>query len=135
MKFGQTLLHQSVPEWRKKYINYKALKKSIKRINISKQKLLSEIENTITNNKSSSKFIHASSSNIISELPEETDFKHQLDSELEKINNFYSEREIEVVNKLILIVQQIEIYSSNNETRRASQVFYSILFNILYLLI
>jgi len=122
MKFGQTLLHQSVPEWRKKYINYKALKKSIKRINISKQKLLSEIENTITNNKSSSKFIHASSSNIISELPEETDFKHQLDSELEKINNFYSEREIEVVNKLILIVQQIEIYSSNNETRRASQV-------------
>ena len=28
--------------------------------------------------------------NLINELPEEKDFKNQLDSELEKINNFYS---------------------------------------------
>ncbi|KAG4103227.1 EXS family-domain-containing protein [Neocallimastix lanati (nom. inval.)] len=121
MKYGQTLLHQSVPEWKKKYINYKALKKAIKRINSSKQNMLSEIENTIKKSKSGSRLFNESSidSNVITELPEETEFRKLLDIELDKINNFYAEREIEIVNKLILIVQQIEIFS-NTETKKVS---------------
>jgi hypothetical protein len=53
------------------------------------------------------------------ESPEEIEFRKLLDIELDKINSFYAEREIEIVNKLILIVQQIEIYS-NTETKKSS---------------
>ena len=89
---NKTLLHQSVPEWKKKYINYKALKKAIKRINSSKQNMLSEIENTIKKSKSGSRLFNESSidSNVITELPEETEFRKLLDIELDKINNFYA---------------------------------------------
>ncbi|ORX45357.1 EXS-domain-containing protein [Piromyces finnis] len=121
MKFGQTLLHQSVPEWRKKYIDYKILKKSIKRINISKQRVLNDLENSNVNLKGPAKLIHTSSANILYELPEEIEFKNSLDMQLEKINNFYAEREIEIVNKLVLIVQQIEIYSNNNTEIKKTQ--------------
>lgn len=31
MKFGKYILENAVPEWRKKYINYKALKEKIKK--------------------------------------------------------------------------------------------------------
>jgi len=76
-----------VPEWRKKYIDYKVLKKAIKRINISKQKVLNDIENS---NTGPVKLIHASSANILFELPEEAEFKRMLDLQLDKINNFYA---------------------------------------------
>eukprot|EP00833_Pecoramyces_ruminatium_P014844 jgi/Orpsp1_1/1188876/evm.model.d7180000067912.1 len=98
MKYGQTLLHQSVPEWRKKYINYKALKKAIKRINASKQNMLNEIEDTLKRSRTSSKLFRelSSNTNLMSELPEETEFRKLLDAELDKINNFYAGKLIKI---------------------------------------
>ncbi|KAI9485833.1 MAG: SPX domain-containing protein [Benjaminiella poitrasii] len=154
MKFSKYLEDQSVPEWRKAYINYRSLKlklKQVERFRRSKErkaalhlsKMFQEMENnnyyqykpeyykrplftakrysSTVNNKShqrtySRQESFKSSVHVLSILDEvlfyasssERGFFHSLDMELDKISQFYNEKEKEAKIKLDALKVQME---------------------------
>ncbi|GAA5797115.1 hypothetical protein HPULCUR_002494 [Helicostylum pulchrum] len=140
MKFSKYLESQSVPEWRKAYINYKGLKKKLKQVERFRkskerkaavrldnalqdmddsddsyywfnkdeysrpQSIISRISSKFTQRRSTSRrdevLYHASSS--------ERSFFDSLDYELNKISNFYDEKEVESRLKLEALKSQMQ---------------------------
>lgn len=80
MKFGKTLLLTSKQEWSKYYIDYKLLKKVIKKFIEHKEEIQQETQESEKNR-------------LISE------FFELLEKELKKVNAFYIERETEAIEK------------------------------------
>eukprot|EP01040_Poterioochromonas_malhamensis_P010320 gene10320-11225_t len=105
MKFGRRLEQEAVAEWASKYINYKLLKKLIQKIppRVSYQSLeeLSPDENQNVDDLSTNPATTPLSS-------EEKEFLSNLNSELQKVENFYFEQLKDGQLRKELIVKQIE---------------------------
>ncbi|KAI7903674.1 SPX domain-containing protein [Cokeromyces recurvatus] len=103
MKFSHSLQFNAVPDWISYYVAYDHLKKLIFQIEKEKVDALN---------------FNADPEKIISQVMTEGDtrFMSQLDVELEKVLNFYSEKETELYNKLEALNKELSADSSNRNS-------------------
>ncbi|KAG0246924.1 hypothetical protein BGX31_005412 [Mortierella sp. GBA43] len=120
MKFAKYLQDEAVPEWRKAYINYKHGKQLLKAI--ERVLDLLDVEASDSENSPLPSFLDTTMDgsdfdSVLGQLlPEEREFFRFLDTQLEKVNNFYREKEAEAVKKLRVIKQQL--YVANEWKKR-----------------
>ncbi|ORY08265.1 SPX-domain-containing protein [Basidiobolus meristosporus CBS 931.73] len=131
MKFAKYLETESVPEWKQKYIDYKALKKALRHIEEKQGPLdKNNAQSTdampvapifgiffaethkhprtkTTNALSMGSYTLDMAETFARRSPEERSFFDLLDKELEKICQFYEEKEKEAVKRLYALREQV----------------------------
>mmetsp|Transcript_43974 Transcript_43974/g.71540 ORF Transcript_43974/g.71540 Transcript_43974/m.71540 type:complete len:707 (-) Transcript_43974:196-2316(-) len=93
MKFSKALVYNSVPEWRQKYINYSGLKKHLKRLQAKYKEDEADKRRTDVENGERQPLLEP-------HAEDEVQFFKMLDEELNKINDFYLEKETEFVGSI-----------------------------------
>ncbi|KAJ3383152.1 Glycerophosphocholine phosphodiesterase [Lobulomyces angularis] len=109
MKFGSYLQQHAVSEWQSMYINYKKLKKLIKKVKSLSNDVIentgdSEFRNII---RPESLFFHIVST---SDKPWESKFFIELDQQVSKVENFFSEQFKIAICRFNLINEQVDVY-------------------------
>ncbi|KAI8895811.1 SPX domain-containing protein [Globomyces pollinis-pini] len=100
MRFGKYLIEQSVPEWHRKYLNYKYLKDSLKINSITHD---SDFYHTVFNNDPQfESFLHS----IESQRPADHSFVYLFYKQLSKVNKFYSVQLEDAEKRLFQLEQQ-----------------------------
>lgn len=111
MKFSQSLLWNAVSDWRSHYIAYDALKASI--YQMEKDALLDSSTSQHRDAENSPLLNNSSASSDAS--TREKRFTMMLDAELEKITDFYVDKERELLGDLVLLKEEIERSDSADE--------------------
>eukprot|EP00698_Gefionella_okellyi_P013236 TRINITY_DN3614_c0_g1_i2.p1 TRINITY_DN3614_c0_g1~~TRINITY_DN3614_c0_g1_i2.p1 ORF type:complete len:717 (+),score=122.65 TRINITY_DN3614_c0_g1_i2:57-2207(+) len=96
MKFAQALKSHAVAEWQTQYVNYKKLKKQVKKIVLAERAAVSDSADTGV-------WVESGK-----HIPEQTEFVRLLEDEADKVDKFYKRRQAAVESRLLKLLQQAE---------------------------
>ncbi|AOA62244.1 Glycerophosphocholine phosphodiesterase [Komagataella phaffii CBS 7435] len=101
MKFGKTFIGHQIPEWSGAYMNYKGLKKQIKRISFELQQLRSQEVDSVGLLKNETIKTHLAK------------FFFDLDRNIENVDDFFNKQYSEYERRLKKIISIISVFSDS----------------------
>eukprot|EP00743_Colponemidia_sp_Colp-15_P003538 GILK01003818.1.p1 GENE.GILK01003818.1~~GILK01003818.1.p1 ORF type:complete len:823 (+),score=116.33 GILK01003818.1:2051-4519(+) len=165
MKFSKFLIHGAVPEWAEKYVNYKGLKKVLKRMAKAKAEVMKQSASVIraseehrplsmsvesrhrantteedvrsVGEESSEKDAlsrHTRTQSVLSSwneevvvevLPIQLEFEALMSKELEKVNEFYRNKETEMRQRFQTLQKQMQVLPKKQKSKEVTKAMFA----------
>lgn len=123
MKFGKQLQTETLPEWREFYMNYRRLKRAIKRLQMEKDASEAEAQKEATETKPLLDGQKAAAGGFESK----NSFDEELEKEIDKVDTFFTSKLTQCTEELTRLMDELRLggeESASAPSRRKSEALF-----------